>query len=360
MVFRLCAILLISLISVFNVIFAQDYTEDDLLELSETYSFMNPFIGEITVNYPADWMIKGDEAIGAIFMGENLELSDSLGAVVGTPSNIMVAGYPSEIDISEYDEELIFEVYKESILSGMNIDDKVEGTLIEINDQLMYYILLDLSGSETYFIFLHENGEFIAIQALTENHDMEILPIALSVAASIELNTSGDNSPKPILLDEEHTTTYPEGLVTFKYPSSWEVHDSPFDTHPVVVSNDIEAFIAEQYPPLGVYGIRISAHETSQNGLLIRQDGSFSPEEILAIVLGDEATMGLTNSMELENGEGISHAQVAGGYTLITAVFDTDDNLTVFMQAVARARDAGQLNPIFTSIADSFSFTPLD
>lgn len=338
---------------------AQEFTEDDLIELSESYSFSNPFIGEITVSYPEDWMIEGDDASGGIFMGEELAYSETTGTVIGNPTNIMVVGYPSEVDISEYDEALLFEVYAESIISAMDFDLIVEGTLVEVDGQLMYYFILDLFGEETMFIFLHEDNEFIAIQATTQDEEIDLILLAISVAQSVELNVSAEDRPQPVELDATEVTVMPEGLVEFSYPSSWEVRDEPFDTEPVVISNDIDAFLEQQFPPLGVYGIRLSAHEISQNGLLARRSGSFSPEEILELVLGDAVETGLIDELYLENGTGIRHVQTGGGHAIITIVFDTDDNLTVFMQGVARARDVGQLHPILEAIVETIVFTPL-
>lgn len=355
---KLFTLILIIVTSQMSTSLAQDFTEDDLIELSESYSFTNPFIGDLTVSYPEEWEIEGDEPSGIIFMGETLEFSDTFGTQVGTPTNIAVTGYPSEFDIAEYDEEMVFEVYADLIAQGLGLEDGIEGTLVELDDQLMYYVVFDFRGAENIYVFLHVEGEFIALQALTEDDDVDVLPIVLSVANSVELNQ--DEPSQTLELGNEHTTIIPEGRVTFRFPDDWEVLDDLLDTEPIVISNDVAAYIEDTFPPFGVYGIRISTHEVSQNGRFARQDGSYTPEELLELLLPDELEDGLQEIIEFDNATGILNAQLAGNHLVMTAVFDTSDDLSVFMQAVVSSRDVGRFRPILLEIVQTFSFIAQD
>lgn len=350
---KLTLLCLITLFCIYPA-FAQEFTEDDLIELTENYSFINPFIGEITVSYPDGWEIEGDVVSGGIFMGEALDYSSSTGTVIGTPTNIMIVGYPSEVDISDYDEEVIFENYATNLTSTIDLEEAIEGTLVELDDRLFYHFTFALSGMEITFVFWHEEGEFIALQATTTDDDVDLLPLVLSVAHSLQLNRL-ETMFDPIELTSEHTLTLAEGVVTFNYPDAWTVQE--IMSRSVFIGNDVDNFDLEgdELPAFGVYGIVIVVSPPVSNS---SSNDASDAEEMLRTFFGDEVNTGTIDLIEKDNIEGALHVRlVENSHLAMTMVFYTENELFVAMRAFVTARDVAQFRPIFMAVAQTFNFT---
>ena len=250
---------------------AQDSDELEFIEFEETISFDSAFIGEIKVGYPSGWNAEADEVSGAIFIGEEVEFSESLGRLNGYPTNIYVVAYPVELEIKDYDEELLFEYYAELFVDALNWTDEIIQETIDLPDRLGYRIQF-LSPSQTDEIVLfHYENNVVSVQGSTENHEFELGQMLMSIAASVHIELSETTFANTLTLEAEHNIIMPEGIITFNYPEDWEVRDEPFDTEPVVISNNVDAFLSDRVPPSGVVGIRVSGHATSLNGLLVRQ-----------------------------------------------------------------------------------------